>query len=172
MCKPCCVIKSKLHSRTPKGLVTSIYKSQKQSSVKRGHAMPTYSKQELSQWVLTHELFEMLYKDWCASGYDKYKKPSVDRLDDYCGYTLENIQLVTWFDNNTKGHVDRKSGKNTKQSKSVLQFELDGTFLKEHHSLSEAGRENNMSFKNIHQAIIGRNGSKQSGGFIWKYKEI
>ncbi len=171
MCKKCCVIKSLNYSRTRKGIITTIYASQIGRSKKDTIKQVSYTKKEFSEWILSNDSFELLYLNWIKSGYDKYMKPSVDRLDDYKGYSLDNIQLTTWRENDKKGSRDRLSGRNTKLSKAVLQFSLDNEFIKEHHSLSEAGRDNGLNFKNIHQAITGRRGCKQSGGFIWKYKE-
>jgi hypothetical protein len=59
-----------------------------------------------------------------------------------------------------------KPYKNDK-SKKILQFDLDGKFIKEWNSKLEA-----MKFYNnqgIRSCVEGR--TKQSGGFIWKYKD-
>jgi hypothetical protein len=46
--------------------------------------------------------FYELYNNWIDSGYKKSDKPSVDRIDDYKGYSFDNIQLMTWKENNKK----------------------------------------------------------------------
>jgi len=48
--------------------------------------------------------FEELYNNWVKHGYDKWYKPSVDRLNDDKGYSFSNIQLVTWKENSDKQH--------------------------------------------------------------------
>lgn len=35
----------------------------------------------------------------------KWNKPSLDRIDNTRGYTLDNIQLVTWIVNHTRGEL-------------------------------------------------------------------
>lgn len=51
----------------------------------------------------------------------------------------------------------------------VLQYNLEGLFLKEWHCISIAAKQTNSNSDSIVGACIGRN--KTAGGFIWKYKE-
>lgn len=53
--------------------------------------------------------------------------------------------------------------------KPVLQFDLNNTFIKEYSSLTEAGKELNISFKLIHLVCKGKR--KKTHGFKFKYKE-
>jgi hypothetical protein len=50
----------------------------------------------------------------------------------------------------------------------VLQYDLDGIFLKEYKSMIEAGLDNNIEKNGISMCCRGL--IKKSGGFIWKYK--
>lgn len=59
-----------------------------------------------------------------------------------------------------------KGKPNEALSKPVLQYSLEGKFIKEYTSLSEAKRQTGVI--NIIQNIKGT--YKQSGGFVWKYK--
>ncbi|OFC94646.1 hypothetical protein BTGOE4_10360 [Bacillus thuringiensis] len=61
------------------------------------------------------------------------------------------------------------SGGNNERSKAVLQYSLQGDFIKEYGSAREASRETNLS----HSGIIGSciNQYKQSSDFIWLYKD-
>jgi hypothetical protein len=52
--------------------------------------------------------------------------------------------------------------------KVVIQYDLDGNFIKEWKSLSEAANNTTVSIGSISQAVNGT--LKTSGGFIWKYK--
>lgn len=57
---------------------------------------------------------------------------------------------------------------NTKKSKPVLQYSLDGTFIREYPSASECGRNG------FNQGLVStccRGECSQAYGFIWKYKE-
>ena len=93
----------KAYIRTVKGLIVSIYGRQKKSSKKRGHQLPTYSKEELHVWITSQSNFKELYDNWIASDCDMWLIPSVDRLDDAKGYSFNNIQLITWRENHEKG---------------------------------------------------------------------
>ena len=95
-------IKHKAWSRTIDGLISQIYRSQKQHSKKRGHQPPTYSQELLLRWMTAHVIFKKLYDNWIASDYDRWLIPSVDRLDNSKGYSFDNIQLMTWKENDAK----------------------------------------------------------------------
>lgn len=60
-----------------------------------------------------------------------------------------------------------KEGKRNK-SKNVLQYDLDGNFIKEWRSPADV--IDVLGLKGIYNCLTGI--SKHSGGFIWKYKEI
>ena len=112
--------------------------------------------------------FHVLFDDWVLSGYKSDKKPSVNRLNDYEPYTLENIELVTWAENRMIAHDDFKTGKNNKLAKRILQYNLNGEFLKEHHSGVKAEKETGVNNSCISLVCHGK--LKTAGGFIWKFK--
>lgn len=111
--------------------------------------------------------FDALYLNWINSGYDKWKKPSCDRIDDYKGYSFDNIRLVTWQDNKDKTHEDMKNGINNKQSQSVLQFNLNGEYISKYHSQCNAERITGASQSGISACCNGLN--ETAGGFKWSY---
>lgn len=53
----------------------------------------------------------------------------------------KNIQIMTWKGNMNKHNADRVSGKNRKQSDAVEVYDLNGNYVTEYHSLSEASRK-------------------------------
>jgi len=156
-------------SRTKKGLVGAIYSSQKQNSKRRGHTQPTYTINELREWFRNHPLANALYSAWRLSGYRQGLRPSVDRIEDDKGYSFGNIQLMTWAENKEKADADRKSGKMKNcQNIAVIQMDLEGNFIAEHHSLRSADR-----FTGIHATHISRccqNKAKTTGGYKWRFK--
>lgn len=155
------------YHKTTKGLITQIYGGQRASSKTRSHAPPTYSKKELRQWLFNQSLFHSLFYDWEESGYESLLKPSVDRIDDYKGYSIDNIQLMTWGKNKAKGHSDKKNGLNNKDNKAVMQFAKSGEFINEYYSASQASRETGIA--SIEISSVCRKTKESAGGFIWEF---
>lgn len=104
-CRKCEAIQRTDQQRTPSGLFGRIYSHQQEASRKRGHKPPTYTVKELRNKYLNTELYRQLHAEWVVSGYDKYKAPSFDRLDNFKGYSFDNIQLVTWEVNDRLGSI-------------------------------------------------------------------
>jgi hypothetical protein len=69
--------------------------------------------------------------------------------------------------NNYKRYLTR-TGLPHAKSKPVLQYSLDGKFMKEWVNALKASKELNLCYKSINGCL--RNQQKTSGGFIWKYK--
>lgn len=166
-CNPCRSTENTNYCRTKDGLITRIYSHQKLKSIKRKYPLPRYTKKELKEWLFSKKLFHSLFKEWEFSNYDINLTPSVDRIDDYKTYMLKNIQLMTWKENNTKAHRDRKSGNNSKINISVVQYSLCGKFISNHHSIADARRITGAG--HIQECCAGIGRVKSSGGFIWKY---
>lgn len=96
----------------------------------------------------------------------KNEKPSDNRV--------ENLEWCDVKYNNNYGTRNERISKtqiNGKKSKPVLQFTLDGTFVREWPSTHEAGRN---GFKQAHVSACCRGNTrlKTYKGFIWKYKEV
>lgn len=160
------------YRKTINGVILTIYGGQKGSSKKRGHLHPSYTKKELESWLLSQPLFYMLYNSWVSSGYDRYLKPSVDRKDNSIGYTLDNIQLMTWKENEDKGNIDMRLGKLTTRFsiKSVIQFSLSGCILNTFISVIDASRQTGINQSNISECCIGKK-RRTAGGFKWKFAD-
>ena len=161
--------KDKERRRTKKGLISVIYSHQKSTSKRRGHQPPTYTKEELKSWLYSQKLFHKLYDNWKRLDYQKMYIPSIDRKDDYIGYTIDNIQLMDWDKNLSKYHKDVKSGINNKRSRSVLKISKEGVLIAEYFSISSASRDTGVSTGDIMNVCKGKN--KTAGGYIWMYKE-
>jgi hypothetical protein len=84
--------------------------------------------------------------------------PTIDRIDNNGNYAFENCQFLERVENSVK---DKK--------KPILQFDIQGNFIKEWESLSLAGKITNINFKNISLTVLHKRNS--AGGFVWKYKE-
>ena len=165
-CKKCIEKYNLYYRRTKDGVVSEIYGGQKKHSKDRGHRPPGYTKEELKDWIYSQAIFHELYSEWVNSDFKKRLKPSVDRKDDYIHYCFTNIQLLSWGENESKGHSDRKSGKNNKQNSSVKQFTKDGEFIAIYHSMSEASRQAEVNLSRISLCCKGK--VPHAGGYVWK----
>jgi len=168
-CKTCVHNHGYKFKKTKDGLVSKILGQQHTSSRYRGHAKPDYNIAELREWMYSQPHFDELYDNWVASGYKKDLIPSCDRLDDYKPYTLDNLQLITWKENNAKSHIDMRNGLNNKQSKAVNQLDMDGSFIKRHYSQSSAFRLTGIRGGNICSCC--RGDRSHAGGFKWAYAD-
>ncbi len=155
-CKECI----KDYHRTKLGLLAQMYNSQKQSSKRRKHPMPTYSREEFLEAILAMPLFHTLYSTWVTSNYKLELVPSIDRLEDDLPYTEDNIQLGTWKENKDK--------EVKVQSKPVVQLSLTGVAIKYFESINSAARELDLHKANISGVCSGR--YKTAGGYKFRYR--
>ncbi len=147
--------------KTKKGLLGVIYKTQRASSKRRKHNPPTYTLDEFRKALLAMELFHILFDNWVASNYKKCLRPSVDRIDANKPYTEDNIQLMTWQENNEKGRIE--------WSRPVDQFTLDEEYITTHSSIIEAERQTGVLSSGIVNTCKGNPRYSHSGGFKWQY---
>ena len=167
-CVKCLSVKAKKYRKSKAGLYSVMYSAQKNSSKKRNHPMPSYTKEELIEWLNNQELFELLYRVWELKNYDKYFKPSCDRIDSTKPYSLDNIQLTTWGDNERLYKLeDNKRGLQSDTYRAVNQYTMDMVFVKKHASIAEAQRS--VGCSNVGYVCSGRR--NQAGGFIWRYAD-
>ena len=159
------------YNRTKDGLVTKIFSTQNYSSKRRGHNPPTYTKEELKDWLFSQPLFHLLYDNWKRLDYQKDYKPSIDRKDDFIGYTMSNIQLMTWKENKEKqfkGVLKAKGSLGKKKCREVSQFTKKGKLIAVYHSLAEAERKTDIANGSISLVCNGKR--KTAGGFRWEYQ--
>jgi len=170
ICKYCDNKKAKERSKSKIALTANMYSSQRGICIKRNREMPKYNLKQLREWIYLQPNFEELYNNWVKSDYKKEFKPSIDRLDDYKTYSLDNIQLTTWKKNIRRYYSDRMNGINNKQNRAVIQYDLQGNYVNEFYSMCQAERDTSVNNHSIWKNCTGR--LKTAGGYIWKYKKM
>lgn len=172
--------------RSPSGKASVIYTNQIIRSKQRGYQLPKYTREEFIEFLLNSNEYIILFENWKNSNFKKNKAPSVDRIDDYKTYSFDNIQIITWEQNNEKYKADTLAGKSIKTCRAVDQLSLEGVFIKRFHSISEANRETNADIGKIvsmcknkpYKYIINKHGIKKAvyaksiKGFKWRYSSI
>ena len=155
------------------GRVSGMYSSQVSRSKKYGWNLPTYTRDELLDWVVNQPNYEQLFNDWKDSGFSQDRSLSIDRLDDYKPYSFDNIRLVDWETNNKKGSESQITGDNTKNCRAVRQLTMDGIPIQDFHSVKAAARTLGISATGIHEAAQGFRYNKSpaysAGGYKWEY---
>lgn len=164
-CKSCNKEICKERRQSKSGLFDTIYNGQLGSSKKRGHAPPEYTKEQLTLWIETQPNFSELYTSWVNSKYNRWLKPSVDRLDETLPYSLSNLRLVTWR-GNAEAFKQKKIKEGVGDCKAVHQYH-DGVLINTFHSLAEASRKTGAAAGNILRCCRGE--YKTSKGFVWRY---
>lgn len=160
ICKKCNKEYNDNNFKTKDYIINRIYAQQVYNSKKRNHNKPSYTKGQLKQWLIDQPLFHKLFVDWVESNYDRNLTPSVDRINNLLGYDLNNIQLMTWCENNKKGRVG--------VGVAVVQYDLNNNFIKEYKTQIEASKCLNINQASISGACSGR--LNKAGGYIWKLK--
>ena len=88
---------------------------------------------------------------------------NVENLE-WCSYQY-NINYGTAQERKAKAQTNRKD-----LSKPVLQYDKNGIFVKEYHSIQDAERKTGVHQQNICMVCKGK--LKSSGGYVWRYKKL
>lgn len=120
--------------------------------------------------------------------YDRNKKQKSKRIHQLVAQAFisnpNNLPFVNHKDENVKNNVysnlewctakyncnygTRLQRIAVKNNKPILQFDLNGNFIKEYESITQASKELNNSLNDISQCCLGR--SRTSKGYIFKFK--
>ena len=167
-CKECTKEIVTKYKRTERGLCSVIYSEQINSSRERNQDLPNYSRKELFEWITNQFNFKILFNNWTNSNYSKWERPSVDRLDNKLPYTLANIRLVSFRENNKKSHIDARNGDNIISTLvPVDQYDLEGNFIKSYKSMSFASEETGVPIATI--CVSCSKKYQTAKQWMWKY---
>ena len=151
---------TKKYQKTPKGVLNTIYRNQLTKQKRKGIKI-NYTYQEFLTRYLNDKTYLELYDNWVESNYETDYKPSFDRIDNTKDYYFDNLQIITWKENNSKGRKEH--------SKKVMQYDLNGNYIKTFNSIIEASKEVNVYHSNISACCKGK--LHKTGGYIWKYEK-
>ena len=88
--------------------------------------MPDYDRKWLTAWLISRDNFKDMHTKWIESNMESSLKPSVDRINPLKPYTKDNIQLVTWGENDKKGkNTDSIIRKDHESNKDLYKGNLD-----------------------------------------------
>ena len=103
-------LSTKVYEKTLKGYLVRTYRNmtsrvrgilKKKAHLYEGKSILT--KDEFYEWSLSSKEFHDLMARYEDSDYDLKLAPSIDRIDSSLGYTLGNIQWITFSENSRKG---------------------------------------------------------------------
>lgn len=162
------------NKRTKTGWHTKTYSRMKRDNKNKFGLPLPFSKDEFIQWInIKYEnKFDILFANYVDSECDKYLNPSIDRIDDYKSYTFENMQLITWKENDLKGTRGVKNKISCAEvgkrycSKTVIQLDENKNEIMRFSSTHEAERVLGYDSSLIAKAC--RKGFKSKGCY-WKY---
>lgn len=106
------------------GYSRQVYAKQRSVSKRRKMEGPKYTLQEFQDWLRGQDVFWELFKKWKETG-NRQIAPSVDRKDPQISYILENLQVITLYDNlYVKGFQERTEAIKTWQRSEAGQSHL------------------------------------------------
>ena len=163
----------KTHKAELKNWITKTYGRMKRDNKAKFHIELPFSKTEFYNWVITKNILELL-NNYKNSGFNKNLNPSVDRINDYKSYDFENMQLITWEEDNKKGRASIKNKEQCSKmakslwSKRVIQKNLDGNIIAIFDSTHDVNRKLGFDSSLIARAC---RLNKISKGYRWEYAQ-
>lgn len=161
-CKKCQLKERIKFARTKEGVASILYTSHVKRSRRKQMTPPTYTKNELKEWLFSQKLFHKLYDNWKRLDYQTDYIPSIDRSNPHLPYTMSNIQLMSWIKNKKKGYFEKK------YKVPVIQTTIDNFVVNEFESITDASIMTSIDRSDIGKCVSGK--LFKAGGFKWKQK--
>ena len=141
---------------TPKGVLTNMYHKMK------SRRDVEFTLDDFHKRFLSDKKYLRLHKEWLESGKDKLKKPSIDRISNKKGYTVDNTHMITWAENRYKQVMERRSRKGV-----VIQY-LNGVEIARFRSQRDAAKQTGISQGNLSSHMNGKR--THVCGFVFKFE--
>ncbi len=143
------------------GVIQKLFTTLKSNGSGKNLPPLTFTRLELINWVFGQEKYLPMYLSWEASDFDKWLRPSLDRLDTSLGYSFNNLELVTWRENHTREAL--------RHCKPVTLTNLRGEIVEKFLSKKEAAEVWDISHSSLGESI--RNKRLFRGFAYWSYDE-
>ena len=134
-----------------------------QRSKRRGHELPTFTMAEFRSWTLSQENFLSLWDAWAKEGCPTRLIPSVDRLHNNFGYTLDNMQILPFHENQSKDATNNSQSSH----KSVKQLTMTGEYIATFNSIMEASRVTGATNDGITRCCNGTQTHARKFLWVW-----
>lgn len=144
------------YRKTPKGVLTNMYGKMK------SRRDVEFSLEDFHKRFINDKKFLRLHSEWLSSGMDKMKKPSIDRISNKKGYTVENTHMITWAENRHKQVMERRCRKGA-----VVQY-LNGVEVARFKSQRDACLNTGISQGNMSSQMNGKRPHVE--GFVFKFE--
>jgi hypothetical protein len=105
--------------------------------------------------ITVDEIKELWFRDKAYT----MKKPSIDRENSKKNYTKDNCRFIEHIENISRA-----------RRKPVIQYDLQGNFIREWESILRASKELNISSSNIWLVAHHKKGRTKAGNFKWVLK--
>ena len=145
--------------KTKRGLITNLYGKLKERNE------VTFTLNYLHDFSNCKK-FDRLFLEWEKSGYEKLKKPTIDRINNKYGYSERNIQWLSWGDNRYKQTMERRSRKGV-----VIQL-LNGIEVARFKSQKECVLKTGLTQSNISMVLSGKRNHVSVYTFIYENPEL
>ena len=97
----------------PRKLGNRMYQKIIERSKRREHLPPKYAFEEFYEWLTKKTKFLFLFSEWVRKGKDSKDIPSVNRLKNDIGYLFENMEVITWGENDAINLCEKQNNMNS-----------------------------------------------------------
>lgn len=140
----------------------------KQDVYRGGYKQIHLSKDGKVKTHKVHRLVAKAFPEICGEWFDGCEIDHINGVRDDNRHT--NLKVCDKKANMSNPITKQNCTINSKRKK-VLQYTIDGVFIKEWASTKEVERELGIRHSNISACCLGRNGYQTAGKYKWRYKE-
>lgn len=131
--------------------------------IRKGYYQIGLRKNGKRKWYAIHRLVAKTFLN-NENNFPQVNHKDENKLNNY----VENLEFCTASYNNKYGTRLERVANSNKLRKEVIKYNLEGKFIEEYKSVSEAGRKNNINISCISACC--RNTISQTHNYIFKFK--